>query len=79
MIMIKYLNHKQQLINKRLSSLLVPTTSKHKTLYDSMNYSLLLEGKRIRPALFLIILEMLGVEAELYMDVACAIECIHIH
>ena len=77
MIMIKYLNHKQQLINKRLSSLLVPTTSKHKTLYDSMNYSLLLEGKRIRPALFLIILEMLGVEAELYMDVACAIECIH--
>ena len=77
MIMIKYLNHKQQLINKRLSSLLVPTTSKHKTLYDSMNYSLLLEGKRIRPVLFLIILEMLGVEAELYMDVACAIECIH--
>lgn len=47
------------------------------TLTDSMRYSLLLGGKRVRPVLLLSTAEMLGVEQADVMPYAIAIEMIH--
>ena len=68
------LNEKKADIDKELANLLADNGSE---LYKSMNYSLLAGGKRLRPALFLMLLEIFGLEAGSYMKVACAIECIH--
>lgn len=68
------LNEKKADIDKELANLLADNGSE---LYKSMNYSLLAGGKRLRPALFLMLLEIFGLEARSYMKVACAIECIH--
>ncbi len=71
------LKEKKQRIENRLRSLLITEEVRHKTLYEAMNYSLLADGKRLRPALFLLILDVLGKDSERYIDAACAIECIH--
>lgn len=71
------LKEKQKIINEHLSALLVSGSPSHHTLYQAMNYSLLAGGKRIRPTLFLLVLDMLGVNSSRYLDIACAIECIH--
>ena len=47
-------------------------------LRESMNYSLLGEGKRLRPVLYLSVLEAYGLTpSAVDFDVASAIECIH--
>ena len=46
-------------------------------LSESMRYSLLAGGKRLRPAMLLATCEMLGGEAADALDYACAIEMIH--
>lgn len=46
-------------------------------LTDSMRYSLLLGGKRIRPVLFLSTLDSYGCDYKKEMDFALALECIH--
>ncbi len=46
-------------------------------LGESMKYSLLLGGKRIRPVLMFAVGEALGVEREKLAPFACALECIH--
>lgn len=46
-------------------------------LTDSMRYSLLLGGKRIRPVLFLSTLDAYGYDYQSEMDFALALECIH--
>jgi geranylgeranyl diphosphate synthase, type II len=46
-------------------------------LYESMSYSLLAGGKRIRPVLCLSWAGMLGAELEKIIDFACGIEMIH--
>lgn len=71
------LAQKQEQINRRLSQILKADTPAHQRLYDAMNYSLNAGGKRIRPFLFLEMLEILGLSGEDYLDVACALECIH--
>ncbi|MEL7475598.1 MAG: polyprenyl synthetase family protein, partial [Cyanobacteria bacterium J06555_12] len=47
------------------------------TLYESMRYSLMAGGKRLRPILCLAAGEMLGGTAEQLMPTACALEMIH--
>ncbi|MGK7912915.1 MAG: geranylgeranyl diphosphate synthase CrtE [Synechococcus sp.] len=47
------------------------------TLYESMRYSLMAGGKRLRPILCLASGEMLGGTAEQLMPTACALEMIH--
>ena len=71
------LKEKQKLINHRLGVLLKADRVEHETLYSAMNYSLLAGGKRIRPFLFLTVLDILGVDSGLYIDAACALECVH--
>lgn len=51
---------KQKEINERLETLLISDLSAHQKLFDAMNYSLSAGGKRIRPFLFLLILELWG-------------------
>lgn len=46
-------------------------------LEASVHYALSVRGKRLRPLLFLTLLEAYAVDIEPYMDIACAIECIH--
>ena len=64
-------------INSRLSTLLTSDSPAHQKLFDSMNYSLCAGGKRIRPFLFLLVLELFHKDWSKYVDIACAIECIH--
>lgn len=47
------------------------------TIYESMRYSLLAGGKRLRPILCLATCEMIGGTAEMAMPTACALEMIH--
>lgn len=46
-------------------------------LARSMNYSLLAGGKRLRPAMMLAAMDMLGCDYMQWLDFACAIEMIH--
>ena len=48
-----------------------------KELFDSMRYTVLLEGKRLRPILCLEICKCLGGNYEQALPVACAIEMLH--
>jgi geranylgeranyl diphosphate synthase, type II len=47
------------------------------TIYESMRYSLLAGGKRLRPILCLATCEMMGGTIEMAMPTACALEMIH--
>jgi geranylgeranyl diphosphate synthase type II len=47
------------------------------TLYESMRYSLLAGGKRLRPILCLAACELVGGSVDLAMPTACALEMIH--
>lgn len=72
-----YLNEKKTLIDEHLKTLLSSPVSEYDKLYESMNYSLLQGGKRIRPILIIMVLEALNVDPKPYLDTICAIECIH--
>ena len=46
-------------------------------LRSAMEYSLLAGGKRLRPAMLLAAIDMLGGDCERWLDFACAVEMIH--
>ncbi len=50
---------------------------KSNRLEQACFYALSVKGKRLRPLLFLSLLDALGEKPDLYMDIACAIEYIH--
>ena len=72
-----YMKEKKSRIDSRLETLLQTDVPQFSHLYKAMNYSLLAGGKRIRPILLLATLEALGKDAEPYIDLACALECVH--
>jgi geranylgeranyl diphosphate synthase type II len=47
------------------------------TLEAAMHYALTVSGKRLRPLLFLTLLDACGKEAERFISLACALEIIH--
>ena len=69
-----------QLVEARLGEL-IPAAPPHRfaadempwLLADSMRYSLLAGGKRLRPSMLLAAVEMLGGEASEALDYACAV------
>ncbi len=71
------LKEKKAEIEEVLSNLLHAENPAHRTLYESMNYSLLAGGKRIRPALFLLTLDALDAQPAGALTVAAAMECVH--
>ncbi|MGN0949021.1 MAG: polyprenyl synthetase family protein [Megasphaera sp.] len=72
-----YLMNWKERIDARLKTLLVTEEPHFARLYEAMNYSLLAGGKRLRPILLLAAAEALGKDAAPYLDLACALECIH--
>ena len=46
-------------------------------LADAMRYSLLAGGKRLRPCMLLMAVDLLGGDVEAALDTACAVEMIH--
>lgn len=72
-----YLETSKQSIEHWLSAVLNSPIPEYKRLYESMNYSLLQGGKRIRPILTKAVLDAMKVDASLYKEFLCALECIH--
>jgi geranylgeranyl diphosphate synthase type II len=70
-----YLKEKKSLVEAALESSL-PITKPEK-IYESMRYSLLAGGKRLRPILCLTTCELMGGTIEMAMPTACALEMIH--
>ncbi len=70
-----YLKERQKLCETALDSAL-PMSYPDK-IYESMRYSLLAGGKRLRPILCLATCEMTGGTIEMAMPTACALEMIH--
>ena len=71
----KYLKERQKLVEKRLGQLV--KSGRPTRLHESMRYSLLAGGKRLRPILVLAGAEACGGRSASVIDAACAIECIH--
>lgn len=68
----------QGIIEKRLDELTTPGQSAiHAPLYDTVRYSLLNAGKRIRPILTLEFCRAAGGDPMAALDCACAVEMIH--
>ncbi|TCP69744.1 polyprenyl synthetase family protein [Baia soyae] len=72
-----YIQQKAQLVHEELDTYTSHLTDIPQPLLDSMRYSLLAGGKRIRPVLALATAEAFGVEAERILPFACAVEMIH--
>lgn len=67
----------RQLINQYLSSVIPESAEEKEGLSQSMRYSLLAGGKRIRPMLALEFSRILGGSVEDTLPAACALEMIH--
>lgn len=65
------------LIAETLPIYLETTDSDLSLLYESMRYSALAEGKRIRPFLVMEFCRMFGGDDKAALPFACAIECVH--
>lgn len=72
-----YLSSSKEVIENWLTSTLKSSIPEFEPLYESMRYSLLLGGKRIRPILTKAVLESLQEDVEEYKEFLCALECIH--
>lgn len=70
-----YLAERRQLVEAALDASLPVTYPE--TVYESMRYSLLAGGKRLRPILCLATCELAGGTVEMAMPTACALEMIH--
>ena len=73
----EYLAASKQNIKQWLDEVLTSPNQEFKPLYESMNYSLMQGGKRIRPILSKAVLEMLHKDPADYKEFLCAMECIH--
>lgn len=72
-----YLRDKKQLVEDRLDSLLRSSGSTMSTLQESMRYSALAGGKRLRPILAIAACEAVGSSEDKALPAACALEMIH--
>lgn len=71
----QYLKEKKTIVEAALDQSLA--IAEPVTIYESMRYSLLAGGKRLRPILCLAACEMLGGTTEMAINTACALEMIH--
>jgi len=72
-----YLEHKRDIVDQYLASLLDTYKAIPGKLYDSIRYSLFADAKRIRPILSIASAEASGGKIEQVLPVAAAIEMIH--
>lgn len=71
------INDYQNMIEKALESYLPQDKYTYQTLVDSMQYSLMCGGKRIRPLLSLLFCKLCGKDPSVCLPYACAVEMIH--
>ena len=67
----------RQMIDERLAELVPDGNVDPRPLHESMRYSLLAGGKRIRPVLTIQVATDLGATEDDALDVACAVEMVH--
>lgn len=72
-----YLKQRQALVNRALERALPKASDDPPVIHEAMRYSVLGEGKRIRPILTLAACEAVGGALEEALPAACAIELIH--
>jgi geranylgeranyl diphosphate synthase type II len=72
--MNKYIENITRTVDESLVKGLDPQKG---VLESAIHYALSVKGKRLRPLLFLTLIEAYGKDPMAYMDIACAIECIH--
>ncbi len=72
--MTEYLSELTDKINNALPQGIDPNKG---VLEEAIHYALTVKGKRLRPLLFLTLIQAFGKNPEDYMDIACAIESIH--
>lgn len=72
-----YLKKRQALVNRALERALPKADAYPPKIHEAMRYSVLGEGKRIRPILTLAACEAVGGAIEEAMPAACAIELVH--
>lgn len=72
-----YLKQRQALVNRALDRALPPASAAPSVVHEAMRYSVLGDGKRIRPILVLAAAEAVGGALEEAMPAACAVELIH--
>ena len=77
MIISDYLEQKRLDVDQFLDLVAPPSVTPPTTLHESMRYSLLAGGKRIRPILTIAAAEAIGSTAPGLMPVACSLEFIH--
>ena len=65
------------LIDGRLDELVPMASSQPRALHESIRYSLLAPGKRIRPVLAVLVCKYFGEKERAALDAACAIEMVH--
>jgi geranylgeranyl diphosphate synthase type II len=65
------------MVETALDSLLPPIQGEGELLREAARYAVLGQGKRLRPVLALITADMLGVDPNIALQPACAIELIH--
>jgi len=73
----KYINKKRAVVDKRLEKIFRSGKKQQSLLSESIRYSLLTKGKRIRPILCLASCETFKGNMSQALPVACAIEMIH--
>ncbi len=73
----EYLEQKRVDVDRFLDCIAPPSVTPPPTLHESMRYSLLAGGKRIRPILTIAAAEAVGPTAPGLMPVACSLEFIH--
>lgn len=73
----EYLERKRIEVDHFLDLLAPPSVTAPTTLHESMRYSLLAGGKRIRPVLAIAAAEAIGAPAPGLMPAACSLEFIH--
>lgn len=72
-----YLASKRELIDRKLDSLLKYSPKNTSPLEESIRYSALSGGKRLRPILMIASNEAFGGKEEMVLPIACAVEMIH--
>jgi len=72
-----WMNEKVTKIDENLRTIIKEEENPQKIIYESMNYSLMSGGKRLRPVLLLGAYEIFHENIETVMPFACAMEMIH--
>src|SRR5262245_66580966 len=72
-----YLEQKRIQVDRFLDAMSPPTTTPPTTLHESMRYSLMAGGKRVRPILVIAAAEAVGTVPPGIIAIACSLELIH--